>query len=220
MKMKRSVLILLCVLSLLPLALTALFYARLPETIPMQWDLNGTARYDPKHSLWLMAALSPVLGVLFPVMAKIDPRKRNYEKFGGAYQGFMIVMQLFLLMMNGIIISEALYPGRISVSTVVTVGVGLLFVFLGNIMPKIKSNFYMGARTPWTLSDPDVWFKTNRLSGHLFFVSGIVVCVTPFVFSEKISFVILMAAVLLAAAVPTVMSYFWYRQRHRNGEAP
>lgn len=220
MKMKKSVLMLLCVLSLLPLALTALFYSRLPETIPMHWNLNGTVRYDPKHNLWLMAALSPVLAVLFPVMAKIDPRKRNYEKFGGAYQGFMIVMQLFLLMMNGIVISEALYPGRISVSAVVTVGVGLLFVFLGNIMPKVKSNFYMGTRTPWTLSDPDVWFKTNRLSGHLFFASGVVVCITPFVFSEKVSFVILMAAVLLAAVVPAVMSYFWYRQRHHNGEAP
>lgn len=219
MKMKKSVLILLGVLSLLPLALTALFYARLPETIPMHWNINGTVRYDPKHNLWLMAALSPVLAVLLPVMAKIDPRKRNYEKFGGAYQGFMLVMQLFLLMMNGIVISEALYPGRISVSTVVTVGVGLLFVFLGNIMPKVKSNFYMGVRTPWTLSDPDVWFRTNRLSGHLFFISGLIICVCPFIFPEKITFAILMAVALLAAAVPAVMSYLWYRQRHQNGEA-
>lgn len=219
MKMKKSVLILVGMLSLLPLALTALFYARLPATIPMHWNINGTVRYDPKHNLWLMAALSPILAVLFPVMAKIDPRKRNYEKFGGAYQGFMLVMQLFLLMMNGIVISEALYPKRISVSTVVTVGVGLLFVFLGNIMPKVKSNFYMGVRTPWTLSDPDVWFRTNRLSGHLFFISGLVVCVCPFIFPEKITFAILMAIVLLAAAVPAVMSYLWYRQQHHNGEA-
>ena len=166
----------------------------------------------------MMAALSPVFAVLFPVLAKIDPRRRNYEKFGGAYQGFMIVMQLFLLMMNGIVISEALYPGRISVSTVVTVGVGLLFVFLGNIMPKVKSNFYMGARTPWTLSDPDVWFKTNRLGGFMFFVSGIVISICPFIFSDKVTFGIMMIAVTVTAVVPIVMSYIWYRQKHRESD--
>ncbi len=214
MKIKKPMLFLLCVLALLPLALTALFYPRLPQDIPMHWSIGGTVRYDPKYNLWIIAALSPLFAVLFPVMAKIDPRRRNYEKFGGVYQGFMVVMQLFLLMMNGIIISEALYPGRISVSTVVTVGVGLLFVFLGNIMPKVKSNFYMGARTPWTLSDPDVWFKTNRLSGYLFFISGIVICICPFVFSEKITFAVLMTAVMAAAIIPCVMSYLWYRQKH------
>lgn len=218
MKMKKSMTILLGVLSLLPLALIAWFYPRLPAVVPMHWNIDGTVRYDPKNSLWLMAALSPLLAVLFPVLAKIDPRKRNYEKFGGAYQGFMIVMQLFLIMMNGIIISEALYPGRISVSTVVTVGVGLLFVFLGNIMPKVKSNFYMGVRTPWTLSDPDVWFKTNRLSGHLFFISGLIICVCPFIFSEKTTFAVLMAIVIGAAAVPALMSYLWYRQKPRSSE--
>lgn len=216
MKMKKSIMLLLGVLALMPLALTAWFYPRLPDAIPMHWNIDGTVRYDPKHNLWMVAALSPLLAVLFPVLAKIDPRRRNYEKFGGAYQSFMIMMQLFLLMMNGIMISEALYPGHISVSTVVTVGVGLLFVFIGNISPKVKSNFYMGARTPWTLSDPDVWFKTNRLSGYLFFISGIIICICPFVFSEKITFAILMTAVLVAATVPAVMSYLWYRQKHRD----
>lgn len=218
MKIKKSVLILLAVLALAPLALTAWFYSNLPDSIPMHWNLDGTVRYDPKSNLWMMAGLSPLFAILFPLLAKIDPRKRNYAKFGGVYQGFMIVLQLFLLMMNGIVISEALHPGRISVSTVVTVGVGLLFVFIGNIMPKIKSNFYMGARTPWTLSDPDVWFKTNRLSGYLFFISGIIICICPFVLNEQATFVVLMAVTIVAAAVPLVMSYLWYRQKHLDGE--
>lgn len=218
MKMKKSIIILIGVLSLLPLVLTAWFYPRLPATIPMHWNIDGTVRYDPKYTLWMMAALSPVLAILFPVMAKIDPRRRNYEKFGGAYQGFMVVMQLFLLTMNGIVISEALNPGRISVSTVVTVGVGLLFVFIGNIMPKVKSNFYMGARTPWTLSDPDVWFKTNRLSGYLFFVSGIIICVCPFILTEKMTFVIMMIITFIVALIPSIMSYFWYRKNHHGNE--
>ncbi|WMJ84911.1 SdpI family protein [Oscillospiraceae bacterium LTW-04] len=217
MKMKKPVIFLVGVLALLPLALTAWFYPRLPATIPMHWNIDGTVRYDPKYNLWIVSALSPLLAVLFPVMAKIDPRRRNYQKFSAAYQGFMIVILLFFLMMNSIVISEALNPGRISVSTVVTIGVGLLFVFLGNIMPKIKSNFYMGARTPWTLSDPDVWFKTNRLSGYLFFISGIIICVCPFILTEKMTFIVLMAITVIVAVIPAVMSYLWYRKNHRNG---
>lgn len=218
MKMKKSVLILLGILALIPLAITAWFYPRLPATIPMHWNIDGTVRYDPKQSIWIIAALSPLFAILFPVLAKIDPRRRNYEKFGGAYQGFMIVMQLFLLMMNGIIISESLNPGRISVSTVVTVSVGLLFIFLGNIMPKVKSNFYMGARTPWTLSDPDVWFKTNRLSGYLFFISGIIISICPFVFSDQVTFWAMMIIVIITATIPVIMSYVWYRQKHSGSD--
>lgn len=218
MKMKKSTIIILSILALAPLALVAFFYSRLPENIPMHWNIDGTVRYDPKQSIWTMAALSPVLAILFPLMAKIDPRRRNYKKFGRAYQGFMIVMQLFLLAMNCIIISEALNPGRISVSTVVTVGVGLLLVYLGNIMPKMKSNFYIGARTPWTLSDPDVWNKTNRLGGYMFFISGLIICVCPFIFPEKVTFWAMMATVAVTATVPMVMSYIWYQKKHRGSE--
>ncbi len=70
-------------------------------------------------------------------------------------------MLLFLMLVNGIVLSESLYPGRISVGRVITSGVGILFVFLGNIMPKIKNNFFMGLRNPWTLSDPDVWNRAT-----------------------------------------------------------
>ncbi|MFV0497934.1 MAG: SdpI family protein [Candidatus Fimivivens sp.] len=214
MKMKKSTPLLAGVLALLPLALTAWFYPRLPAAIPMQWHLDGSVRYDPKHNLWIMAAISPLLAVLLPLLPKIDPRKRNYSKFSATYQAFMLVMLLFLLMLHCVIISEALNPGRIAVPTVAISSVGLLCVFLGNIMPKIKSNFYMGVRTPWTLSDPDVWFKTHRLCGHLFFVGGLFICICPFLLSQETAFFALTVTIILMAGLPAVMSYLWYRQNH------
>ena len=218
MKMKKSMVVLISFLSLAPLLLVAAVYSRLPDTIPMQWGFNGQVRYDPKINIWFMASLSPLLALLFPFMAKIDPRKRNYEKFGGAYQAFMAIMLLFLLMMNGIVISESFYPGRISVYHVVMLGVGLLFVYMGNIMPKVKSNFYIGMRTPWTLSDTDVWYKTNRLSGYMFFVSGLILCLMPFILPEKAAFIALLAIASVNVIVPTVMSYIWYRKNHPDDE--
>lgn len=216
MKLKKSALILIAILALAPLVLVSVVYARLPDTVPMQWGFNGSVRYDPKINLWMMTALSPLMAALFLVIPKIDPKRRNYQKFGTAYQGFIIVLLLFLFILDGIVVSESFYPGRISVYTVVMVGVGLLFVFLGNMMPKVKSNFYVGARTPWTLSDPDVWFKTNRLCGYLFFFSGLLLCLCPFILPESASFVIILGAAGITVIVPSVMSYIWYQQKHHD----
>lgn len=216
MKLKKSTRIAIAVLALLPLAMTAALYARLPETIPMHWDLNNNVRYDPKASIWGMAALSPLMAVLFIFMPKIDPRRRNYEKFGGVYQGFIVVMLAFLAVMNGVILSEALHPGRIPISKLVPVLIGLLFIYIGNIMPKIKSNFGMGFRTPWALSDPDVWNRTNRLGGFLFFFGGIAMVTGGLLLPSRWMFALTMALVFAMTLPPYIMGYVWYRKKHQD----
>lgn len=213
MKYNRTAVIVMWVFALLPLAVIAAVYAKLPARIPMQWGIDGTVRYDPKSSIWLMVGLSPALAALFLILPKIDPRKRNYNKFKGIYEGFMVVMMLFLLVMDLVVVSESFYPGKIRVSTVVIVGVGLLFVFLGNVMPKIKNNYFIGIRTPWTLSDPEVWNRSNRLAGRLFFAAGILIALMPLFLSEVAMFVVMMGMVVVISVVPLVMSYIWYRQR-------
>lgn len=213
---KKQLLILICVLALVPLIVTALLYGSLPEQIPTHWNLDGSVTYSGKSTIWMTAGLSPVLAGLLLVLPKIDPRKKNYEKFRGYYNVFIVVLLLFLLIVDGIILSESLWPGRISVGRVVTVGVGILFVFLGNIMPKIKNNFFMGLRTPWTLSDSDVWNKTNRLGGKLFFWFGLVIALSGLLLPESVTFVITMIGVAAICIVPAAMSYVWYRRNHKE----
>lgn len=212
----KRLLILACVLALVPLIATVLLYGMLPEQVPTHWNIDGSITYSGKSSIWMLAGLSPVMAILFVVLPKIDPRKKNYEKFRGYYDVFVVVMLLFLLVMDGIILSESIWPGRISVGRVVILGVGILFVFLGNIMPKIKNNFFMGLRTPWTLSDPDVWNRTNRLGGKLFFWFGLVIALSGLLLPEFTTFVILMVGAVIISSVPAVMSYVWYRQKQRD----
>ena len=109
MKFSRKTTILIWVLALLPLAATAVLYRRLPEQIPGQWGLDGSVRYDPKATIWGIALLSPLFAFLIPLMARVDPRRKNYQKFSGTYQGFLVVLMLFLAAMNGIILSESLH---------------------------------------------------------------------------------------------------------------
>ncbi len=213
---RKRLLILICVLALVPLIATALLYGSLPERIPTHWNLDGSVTYSGKSAIWMTAGMSPVLAALLLVLPKIDPRKKNYEKFRGYYNAFIVVLLLFLMIVDGIILSESLWPGRISVGRAVTIGVGILFVFLGNIMPKIKNNFFMGLRTPWTLSDPDVWNRTHRLGGRLFFWFGLAIALSGLLLPETVTFAIMMIGVVIVSGVPAAMSYVWYRRNQRD----
>ena len=148
------------VLSLLPLVMIAAVYRRLPAEVPMHWDLDGAVDYGAKAQLWAIAATAPVLEAMFCFLPKIDPKNKNYDKFGDAYLGIQLVTLLFLAAMTGICITEALRPGTVNVSGVVCLLVSLLMVYLGNVMPRFRMNWYCGFKTPWALSSETVWTRT------------------------------------------------------------
>ena len=200
-------------LVVLTAAATALVYGRLPEQIPTSWDFSGDVQeYGSRMTLWMLVGIQAMLAVMMEVMPKIDPRKWNYAKFYGYYDGFCLLMQLFMMVMWGIIVSESLYPGRVSVDKAVMVLLGFLFLFLGNMLPKVKSNFYMGFRTPWALSDTEVWRKTQRLGGKTMFAGGILMLLAG-IFLEQLSMMFFLAVLILATGIPSVMSYLWWRKK-------
>lgn len=218
--MKKSILknAVFWLLSAAPIAATAALYGSLPEQVPIHWDLGGTVEYGPKSSLWLLSLMGLAVAAAMRILPKVDPRRENYKRFGKYYDVTLLAIILLLDTIYAVTVSEALHPGRLSVSRVVTCGVGLLFAVLGNVMPKFKSNFFAGTRTPWSLSDPDVWNRTQRLSGWLFFALGAVLLLAGLLFPEGAMFAILLAGVIVVVIVPTVMSYLWYRQKHPKGE--
>ncbi|KXL51683.1 immunity protein SdpI [Anaerotignum neopropionicum] len=201
--------------AVLPIVMVALFYQKLPDLVPMQWGSEGVSRYGGKWQLLFIAGINILIGIFMPIMAKIDPRKDNYAKFYSVYENIILLIEVFLAVIMAITISECLYPGKISVARVVSGGVGLLFVFLGNIMPKIKSNFFTGIKTPWALSSEAVWNKTQRLGGKLFFFGGFFMVVGA-VFAP-IAMMPFVVGILVTAIVilPIIMSYIWYQEEIR-----
>lgn len=199
------------VLSLLPAAMTAVFYSRLPAEIPMQWDLVGHVSYETRWHLWIVAGMAPLFAVLFYFLPRFDPKSKNYDKFSDAYIGFQIMIDLFLTAMCGICIAEALRPGTVDVPTVVCLLVSLLVMCLGNIMPKFRMNWYCGLKTPWTLSSETVWTKTHRVAGRMMFAAGIIGAAGSFVPNEIAKFVLVLAPMAAATIIPTVLSWRWYR---------
>ena len=211
MKWNRNYQIVSWILALLPLAAVGLLYSRLPQEIPMQWDFGGEVGYEPKWHIWIIAGMAPLFNIMFRVLPQIDPRSRNYQKFDRGYQLFQCLMMVFLGGMVSIILIEGLHPGTVDVKRVVILFLAVLFLFIGNEMPKFRQNYFCGFKNPWTLSSQTVWTRTHRLGGRMLFAAGIL-CLVAIFTPPVLSFVLVFGSLLVATVYPSVMSYLWYRR--------
>jgi uncharacterized membrane protein len=135
---------------------------------------------------------------LLIILPKIDPRGSNYAKFGGTFEGIIVSIMLFMLGIHIMILRAGLgYP--VAMQRVVPLGIGVLFVVMGNLLPRARPNWFVGIRTPWTLSSDRVWEKTHRLGGRLF-VSGGILIVLAALTMEQWALIVLVTVVLLCTS--------------------
>lgn len=198
-------------LGVLPLLAVAVVYGQLPAEVPIHWG-NGAVQYGAKWQLFLIAGVNLLLAALLPLLAKIDPKRRNYARFAEVYTTMILLIQVFLYAMVTLLLMEGLQPERLPVPRIVCGMVALLFVLLGNLMPKVKQNFYIGIRTPWALCSEAVWQKTQRLGGKCFFFGGLFLFLLCFVLPEGALPAAFFAVLMAICILPVVMSYLWHRR--------
>lgn len=198
------------------LLFTAIVYASLPERIATHWDVNGVV--DGWSSRVVGSLLAPVVALLIwlllPALRRIDPRRRNYDRFDPT---FRLVINLFVLFMGVIhVLTLGFALGlRIDMARAIPVLAGLLLAGLGNYLPRLRSNWWMGIRTPWTLESELVWRSTHRVAGFTFVVAGVLVLTTTFLPSAA-ALPVIIGAVAAAVIIPLVYSFVAYR-RERGG---
>jgi len=151
-------------------------FSQLPERMPTHWGTNGEIN-GWSSRLW-GASVIPLVLLLLALMMKwlptIDPRRANYPKFAGTFNGLFISIMLFILGMHFVILASALgYP--VAMGRWVPIGMGAFFIVMGNLLPRARPNWFVGIRTPWTLSSDRVWEKTHRLAGYVFVVLGVLI---------------------------------------------
>ena len=174
----KKLLIALLALCAVNFAAHLVFYPALPETVPIHWGFDGQADgWGSKASVLVMAALPAGMVLLMALIPKIDPHAGNFEKFQPVYRIFLIALTVFLCgvsWLSELTVYDVLpAAGGSLVSALVLGGCGVLFVVLGNYMPRIKQNYTFGCRTPWALSDEHNWNRTQRMGGIVFVVIGI-----------------------------------------------
>ena len=191
-------------------------YNKLPYLMPMHWNIAGEINsYGPKI---LVAFLAPILMLVIWVAMlyspKIDPKKDNYTKFDGSYAIIINVLVTFFFVIHIVTLSTSL-GYNIAIDKVIPFMVGILFVVMGNYLPKSRSNFFYGIKTPWTLTSEEAWKKTHRLGGKLFVISGLIIIASSLLFKGNIQFIILLISIFISAIIPIIASYFFAKNSRK-----
>ena len=205
------------VIAAMAVALSIWAYPQLPPTVATHWGLNGAP--NGYSSRAMAVAIIPVVLLvmtgLFRVLPRLDPRRDNYAKFIGTYWLIANAVILFILVAHGLIIASGL-GYSVKIDRLMPIGVGLLFVVLGNYLTRVEPNWFVGIRTPWTLSSDTVWRKTHRTGGWLMVLGGLVVASGAFL--PRAAFLpLFVVAILVMAVIPIVQSYvLWKREQGRS----
>ena len=177
----------------------------MPDTIPTHFGPSGEPDgWGSKYTVLLYPAITILVAVLAVPMMRLDPKEENYGRFEKYYYNFFFGFSLFFFAMEVINIVIAMGID-VNMGTIMSIAVGVLMIFLGNMLPKIKQNFYFGIKTAWTLADEENWFKTHRLAGKTFVLGGIVMAIGGFVPGEG-KIWILCAVILVMGVVPLIYS--------------
>jgi uncharacterized membrane protein len=177
----------------------------MPDIIPTHFGPSGEPDgWGTKYTVLMFPAITILVAVLAVPMMRLDPKEENYGRFEKYYYNFFFGFSLFFLAMEVINIVIAMGI-NINMGMIMCLVTGLLMIFVGNMMPKIKQNFYFGIKTPWTLADEENWFKTHRLAGKTFVFGGIVIALGTFGPGEGKAW-LLLAVVLVIVAIPLIYS--------------
>ena len=197
---------------------SAVVYPRLPETIPTHWDFSGhpngwSSRF---WGAWLIPIFLLGMWALVRILPRIDPRGSNYAKFGGAFEAIMDTIMLFMLALHIVALRAALgHP--MQMQRILPIGVGVVLIVIGNLLPRARPNWFVGIRTPWTLSSDRVWEKTHRFGGRVFVAGGLIITIATFLWVQE-AHVILFVVMALVASSVMIYSYLeWKREQPAAG---
>lgn len=203
-----------CVVALLAVAgMIALIYPELPARVPVHWNAAGEIDgWAERPTLLVHSAFMLGVAALWLVLPKVSPQRFAVDGFDSTwwFSGMLIVCLMgYLQCMH---LWAAWKPG-FPMDSAVLGGLGLLFVLLGNVMGKVRRNFWLGIRTPWTLANERVWYATHRLAAKSMVGGGLLALVAAFALPGPVA----VAALVASALLPAVYSLLYYKRLERAG---
>jgi len=189
---------------------------RLPSVVATHFNINDEPDgWMGKYTFWTVyACLTIVLPAALTFARAVDPRKEHYVRFETF---FLISRWAVSLFLHGVCLTVVLRELGYSFPTSnIALGTfGALFAVLGNRMGQVKSNFFFGIRTPWSLADDDNWRRTHRLAAKVWFAAGVVMFALAWFVPQTWSIFALLAGVVFSGLVPCVYSYVLFARKER-----
>lgn len=212
MKNKKIYLIITTIICLLPIIAGVKLYDLLPDQIATHFNIDGQA--DSYMNKAIVVYGLPVLMAAVNLIANLviaaDPKKQNMNP---ALRGFaLLLIPIISVAGSGIILGNALGKDMPS-NSILMIVFGVLFLFIGNYLPKTKQSYTVGIRLPWTLASEENWNKTHRLGGFMFVIAGIIsLLLGIFRIQSVIPFMIV---IFTATLIPSIYSYIIYKKEQK-----
>ncbi|NLJ58259.1 MAG: DUF1648 domain-containing protein [Tissierellia bacterium] len=209
--MKRKVdklMLISTIVCLLPIILSLILYDKLPDELPIHWDIHGNPDgYGSKAFAAIgLPFMMAGLNLITHFALNSDPKRANSSKV------LQLIGKLTIPFMSVTLLPITLFAGlgySISIEKVVPAFVGILFIVIGNYLPKSKQNYTVGIRIPWTLNNESNWNKTHRLAGYLWITGGLLMFINSFLklYWMPVFFIIMIVIVV----IPAIYSYMLYK---------
>ena len=217
MKNKKNVFALIIIVLQLFFSLVIAVHLPADVKIPTHWNMKG--EIDGYSSKWVGILLFPIMNLLILGMLRFMPifsvrYKNSADRFEKVIPNFTLILVGFFALIHIFTLLVAIgFIGK--VNQPIFILMGFLFIFLGNFLPKVPSNFYLGIRTPWSLSSETVWRKTHRVGGICFVISGIMMIIASLIgeYSQLLNQV-LITTVFVIIFIPIVLSFVWYKKEN------
>ncbi len=190
-----------------------LLWNQLPDPMASHWDANDQVNgYASKSvGVFLVPLITLGLFLLFLVVPNIDPLKANIAQFRDVFNLFIVLMAAFMLYIHGLTLRWNLGYTDFAMSRAMLPAMGILFFFIGYMLRKAKRNFFIGIRTPWTLSSDTVWDETHRVGSVLFMISGVLAFIGS-LFGGMTAFWFLFVPIIGSTLITLVYSYMLYQR--------
>ena len=193
-------------------ALAALAWNSAPDRIPVHWTFNGAIdRYGSRfEGLLGFPLITLAVYLVLRFLPKIDPGRSNYQTFASSYAIVRMAVLVFLAATYLLVLLSIREPG-VNVGTVVPMLIGALLIVVGGVSGKVRPNWFVGIRTPWTLSSKAAWVRTHRIGGWLFILLGVLVIIASPAFGPGALSLIIPIGVVGIVLWSFVYSYLVWR---------
>jgi uncharacterized membrane protein len=193
-------------------------YDNLPERVPTHWNINGEPdAYTAKEKILPTFLLAPGVMVLLlgltPLLPWLSPQHFKVDTFRDTY-GYVMMLVVGLMGYLHVVILLASLGKHQYLTRLLFGGIFLFFALLGNVLGKVRRNFWMGVRTPWTLASEQVWNQTHRLAAWFFAAAGLLGFVLVLV---DVPLVVCFILIMVAALAPVLYSLVLYKRLEREG---
>ena len=204
-KIEKRTVLLTSIITLIPIVIGLLLWDKLPDVIPTHFGMDGTPNGWSSKTFTVFGL--PVLMLFFHLLCvgitSVDPKYDNMNQ-----KLFAIVV--WICPVTSLLVVVASYGSALgwemNISKYVMFGCGVLFMIIGNYLPKCKQNYTMGIKLPWTLDDEENWNCTHRFAEFLWVVGGVFVSINAFLEWQWLFLVIVFAMVL----IPTIYSILYF----------